>query len=47
MDKGFVHSLHQVIITSLLEDKKKFKHGVANGYEEQKERRRKKEEERK
>ena len=25
--KIFVHSLHQVIITSLLEDKQKFKHG--------------------
>ena len=27
IDKGFVHSLHQVIITSLLEDKQTFKHG--------------------
>ena len=27
IDKGFVHSLHQVIITSLLEDNQMFKHG--------------------
>ena len=27
IDKSFVHSLHQVIITSLLEDKQTFKHG--------------------
>ena len=27
IDKGLLHSLHQVIITSLLEDKQTFKHG--------------------
>src|SRR6185503_7376778 len=27
IDRSFVHSLHQVIITSLLEDKQTFKHG--------------------
>ena len=45
-----MHSLQQVIITSLLEDKQTFKHGgeveyvhcVANGFEEQKERKKKK-----
>src|SRR6185312_5665900 len=27
IDRSFVHSLHQIIITSLLEDKQTFKHG--------------------